>query len=55
MSYSKFFLTLLENREKNIIQKNPFVRSSEDNSLEPFFELYNYYYRQKINHLALID
>jgi hypothetical protein len=41
--YSIFFITLLENTNKNILIKNPFVKSQE-----PFYRLYESYYNQKL-------
>ena len=43
--YSKFFLTILGNEEKNILQENPFVIEEE-----PFYNLYANYYNKKINY-----
>ena len=53
-NYANFFLTLLENKEKNIIQKNHFLQSSVEGKVNPFYKLYENYYHQKINHLEYI-
>jgi hypothetical protein len=44
--YSIFFITLLENTNKNILIKNPFVKSQE-----PFYRLYESYYNQKLYYI----
>jgi len=53
-SYANFFITLLENREKNIIQKNSFPQTSKEGEAEPLNILYEDYYKQKVNYIEYI-
>jgi len=47
--YSRFFLTLLDNKEKSITQKNPFELNEE-----PFYTLYKNYSYKRIRYMELI-
>ena len=48
--YSRFFLTLLDNKEKSITQKNPFELNEE-----PFYTLYKNYSYKRIRYMELIN
>lgn len=48
--YSKFFLSLLNNKENNITQKNPFESNNE-----PFYYLYESYSNKRIKYINLIN
>lgn len=47
--YSKFFMALLNNKENNITQKNPFELNHE-----PFYSLYESYANKRIKYIDLI-